>query len=62
MYDYFASSSNITNTDWGIIQLMKINDKIMRYFEIDFNRKPKDLYYQYLVAIYLIDKKEKNIN
>ena len=58
-YDGCKIGGVCTDAEWGLIQLWIIKDEFMPYFSIDFNTTDKEVYYQYLTALYIANKNLK---
>ncbi len=55
-YDGCKEVGICTNAEWGVIQLLMMRDEFIPYFPIDFNATDKEIYYQYLTALYYANK------
>ena len=46
-----------TNLEFGMMQLWSLKEEIVKYFPIDFTYSDKNIYIQYLVALYYANKR-----
>lgn len=55
-YNGCRNSNICTNSEWGVIQLITLQDEFLPYFPIDFNGTDKELFFQFCTALYYANR------
>ncbi|UYX11650.1 hypothetical protein ACSW88_06965 [Clostridium perfringens] len=55
-YNGCRNSKICTNSEWGVIQLITLQDEFLPYFPIDFNGTDKELFFQFCTALYYANR------
>lgn len=55
-YDGCRGVGICTSAEWGVIQLLTLQDEFTPYFSIDFDATDKELFIQYCTALYYANK------
>lgn len=55
-YDGCRGIGICTHAEWGVIQLLTLQDEFIPYFSIDFDASDKELFIQYCTALYYANK------
>lgn len=57
-YNRASNSSEVSNEIWGAVQLMSLEDSLRDYFILDWTKTYRELYWQYLTALFIKQSKK----
>lgn len=55
-YDGCRCGKVCTNAEWGVIQLLMLQNELVPYFPIDLNATDKELFFQFCTALYCLNQ------